>query len=247
MFEIVYKIYCKDSKIQEWFEKPIITMDAYLCENKEEFKNYIRDIYGENIKFRNDKTVKDGEYYCIIVGQYKIENNQLPSDKYFTIKEYTCSYCGKHVKTINGYDRSKTIDELPNKIFCDWHCENKYLANLKKEVLSEEEYILTQKADKYAMDQFTRNINGYIYMITNKETKQFYVGQTRYNPVFRWAQHLKTDRFPIENILNYKFEILEIVPDNESILEREAYYIKLKYNEAPELSLNIMQVPKDNN
>ena len=245
MLEILYKIYIKDSDVKEWWDKEIETMDAFICENREEFKNHIRDIYGANIKFRNDKTVKYGEYYCIIVGSYKIENNQFLDNRYFTIKEYTCSYCGKHVRTINGYDRTKKIPELPNKIFCDWHCEDHYLTNLKKEVLGEEEYILTQKADKYAMDQFTRGISGYIYMITNKETNQFYVGQTRYNPVFRWAQHLKTERFPIENILNYKFEILEIVPDGESILAREAYYIKLKYKEAPELSLNKTEIPKD--
>lgn len=61
-----------------------------------------------------------------------------------------------------------------------------------------------------------------------------------YAPVFRWGQHLKTDRFPIENITDYKFEVIEIVPKTENILEREKYYIQKYYKENPEKSLNIM-------
>ena len=61
-----------------------------------------------------------------------------------------------------------------------------------------------------------------------------------YAPVFRWGQHLKTERFPIKNITDYKFEVIEIVPKTENILEREKYYIQKFYKENPEKSLNIM-------
>ena len=61
-----------------------------------------------------------------------------------------------------------------------------------------------------------------------------------YAPVFRWCQHLKTERFPIKNITDYKFEVIEIVPKTENILEREKYYIQKFYKENPEKSLNIM-------
>lgn len=54
------------------------------------------------------------------------------------------------------------------------------------------------------------------------------------------GQHLKTERFPIKNITDYKFEVIEIVPKTENILEREKYYIQKYYRENPDKSLNIM-------
>ena len=42
---------------------------------------------------------------------------------------------------------------------------------------------------------------------------------------------LKTERFPIKNITDYKFEVIEIVPKTENILEREKYYIQKFYKE----------------
>ena len=51
---------------------------------------------------------------------------------------------------------------------------------------------------------------------------------------------MKTERFPIKNITDYKFEVIEIVPKTENILEREKYYIQKFYKENPEKSLNIM-------
>lgn len=86
---------------------------------------------------------------------------------------------------------------------------------------------------------FTEDIAGYIYKISKKSTGEFYIGQTMYAPVFRWGQHLKTNRFPIKDITDYKFEVIEIVPRTENILEREKYYIQKYYRENPEKSLNI--------
>lgn len=50
---------------------------------------------------------------------------------------------------------------------------------------------------------------------------------------------MKTECFPISGILDYKFEVLEIVPKGGNILEREKRYIQLLYRENPEKSLNI--------
>lgn len=86
---------------------------------------------------------------------------------------------------------------------------------------------------------FTEQCSGYIYKISKKSTGEFYIGQTVYAPIFRWGQHLKTDRFPINNIIDYQFEVLEIVPKDVNILEREKYYIQKYYKENPEKSLNI--------
>ena len=59
-------------------------------------------------------------------------------------------------------------------------------------------------------------------------------------PIFRWGQHLKTDRFNLNGILDYQFEVIEVVPITENILEREKYYIQKYYKENPKKSLNIM-------
>ena len=79
---------------------------------------------------------------------------------------------------------------------------------------------------------------GYIYIITKKSTGEFYVGQTNIVPIFRWGQHLKTARFPIENLVDYKFEVLEEVSDKHLLLNREAYWINKMHDQNPELCLN---------
>ena len=56
-------------------------------------------------------------------------------------------------------------------------------------------------------------------------------------------QHLNTERFPVNNLKDYVYEILEEVGYNDNLLDREAYWINKKYEENPEKSLNI-QIPK---
>lgn len=234
MIEILYRIY---EKGETYYDNYIETMDAVICENRDHFKEIIRETYGEQMRFRNDKNVKIGEKFCIIIGELT-----YGQDSYFSLKTYTCGYCGSTIKTFNNY--AYLIEGLENKRFCCRNCKETYIATKKQEFLTEEELILTKYVDKYQKDDYTASISGYIYLITNTETKQFYVGQTVYNPVFRWAQHLQTARFPINNIINYRFELLEIVPKDKNIMEREKFWIQKKYNENPELSLNIMLVPK---
>jgi hypothetical protein len=85
---------------------------------------------------------------------------------------------------------------------------------------------------------------GYIYKISKKSTEEFYVGQTIYVPIFRWGQHLLTERFNIQNIDDYVFEILEVVKNKKLLNERETYWINKCRDENPELSLNII-IPKE--
>ena len=70
------------------------------------------------------------------------------------------------------------------------------------------------------------------------------MGQTKYIPIFRWGQHLKTDRFKINNIEDYRFEVLEVVKDRNILSEREAYWINEKKSKNPKLSLNVV-IPKE--
>ncbi len=122
-----------------------------------------------------------------------------------------------------------------NKQFCSESCKWKYQEKERRNLRPEDD-----KEFYVSRDMFTEQVAGYIYLITKKSTGEFYVGQTVYAPIFRWGQHLKTERFDIKGILDYQFEVIEIVPKGENILEREKYWIQKKYKENPSLSLNIM-------
>lgn len=124
---------------------------------------------------------------------------------------------------------------MPKKRFCSYRCKEVYERrerhNLK---IDEQEELYIEK------DMFTEDVAGYVYKITKKNTGEFYVGQTMYAPIFRWGQHLKTERFPISKITDYKFEVIEIVSKNCNILDRERYWIQKLCNEHPDKSLNIL-------
>ena len=115
--------------------------------------------------------------------------------------------------------------------FCSYECKAHFITKERSKCLADglvDESFITR-------EDFKRDdIAGYIYKISKKSTGEFYIGQTIYLPIFRWGQHLKTDRFDIRGLLDYQFEVIEIVPITENILEREKYY-----KENPELSLNI--------
>lgn len=126
------------------------------------------------------------------------------------------------------------IEDYKKKQFCSESCKSKYRESERRRLKpdEEQEFWVTR-------DMFTEQVAGYIYLITKKSTGEFYVGQTIYAPIFRWGQHLKTKRFDIKGILDYQFEVIEIVPKGENILEREKYWIQKKYKENPTKSLNI--------
>lgn len=81
--------------------------------------------------------------------------------------------------------------------------------------------------------------SGYIYKITKKSTGEFYVGQSKYNPIFRWGQHLTTERFDVKNMDDYIFEVLEIVKNDFTVLRvKEAYWINKEREKNPDKCLN---------
>ncbi len=216
-----------------------LLMDCLVCDSREHFKDIIRSQYGNNIAFRYSKKLNAGDLYCIIIGEhcYNVE-------RYFNKITFKCDFCGANIETYLGkaicfsdYEIRNSffgIQEYTDKRFCCNQCKQAYEERVKKQLKpdNEQEFYVTK-------DMFTEDISGYIYKITKKSTGEFYVGQTIYAPIFRWGQHLKTERFPIKNIIDYKFEVLEVVPKSENILEREKYYIQKLYKENPEKSLNI--------
>lgn len=257
MLEIIYRIYqvCKPKEISddEYEYSPFesissrnnieLTMDCMICENRDKFKEIIKSLYGENIRFAYSKKLQAGDVYCIIIGEHCWN-----TEKYLNRIEFDCDYCGTKTSgyvnsqvVISHWDMEKLLNQYNkygDKKFCCNRCKDRFV--------EQEASKISEKTDAsnifVTRDMFTNNnLSGYIYKITKKSTGEFYVGQTIYVPIFRWGQHLTTDRFPIKNILDYKFEVIEMVSKSDNILEREKYWIQKCYNENPNLSLNIMQ------
>lgn len=257
MLEVIYRIYeVSDEKtVSENLEKDLdfglfsstskarnieLLMDCIVCDDREHFKDIIRSQYGENIAFRYSKKLQVGDLYCIIIGEHCYN-----TERYFNKVTFTCDCCGATVETYYGkpiyfadYEVKKHffgMEEYAEKRFCSNKCKQVFEERERKKLRpnEEQEFYISR-------DMFEEQISGYIYKITKKSTGEFYVGQTMYAPVFRWGQHLKTERFPIDNIIDYQFEVIEIVPQSENILEREKYHIQNCYKENPTKSLNIM-------
>ena len=264
MLEVIYRIYevADEETAKANLEKDIgfglfsstskmqnieLVMDCIVCEDRDHFKNLIRDQYGENIAFRYSKKLQVGDLYCVIIGEHCYN-----TERYFNKITFTCDCCGATVETYYGKPIYFADYEIRHK-FCgiQEYAEKRFCSNKCKQVYENRECSKLRPTDDQefyiSRDMFTEKVSGYIYKITKKSTGEFYVGQTMYAPVFRWGQHLKTSRFPIEEIVDYQFEVIEIVPQSENILEREKYHIQRCYKENPEKSLNIMCTANLNN
>lgn len=269
----IYRIYqvTQDNEINEHnFNRRIdiiLNQEVMVTESRETFKENIRLLYPE-VKFANNGKLKDGDIYCII-----ISDTCYNTEEHIIVKDYECSHCGKIFKSNEKlllkyrgtYEfKSKTIinevlRENEAKIKDMHFCSNSCLMEHKNDVIEmlEEEtliknghdkdappdvFITKESFDNYADDG--SSIGGYIYKISKRSTKEFYVGKTSYVPIYRWGQHLLTERFDIKNIDDYIFEILEIVIDKKMLNYREAHWINKCRDENPELSLNIL-IPKE--
>lgn len=248
---IIYRIYqlTKDDSIRR-----IITQDVMMCNSKEDFKEAIKLTYGDDIKFRHTKDLKENDIFVSIIS-YDCYN----AEEYVRVDDYKCSNCGKDFKE-NKHHLTKSYsnwhlesickplfderkEEIENFVYCCSRCREEHEQKLKEEFTNyakENNWLSESWVDRYNTFE-DKGCYGYIYLISKKSTGEFYVGQTNAVPMFRWVQHLKTERFDIENITDYKFEVLEKVKYKKDINDREAYWINKKYNENPELSLNIIK------
>lgn len=246
MLEILYKILIvsDDNDIC----RELLTMDCLVCENKDHFKNIIRDSFGENIKFKFTKNLRKGDLYCTIIGELTYNK-----ERYFNKKEFVCSCCGAKVtafrNNIYKIDEGNIKWQLFNSqnnyskhLFCSYECKNKFLEEEKKRINPDVETDFYIRKEDFE----DKNINGYIYKITKKTTHEFYVGKTVNFPIWRWGQHLLTDRFPKEKTEDYTFEVIEVVKNNMELSEREKYWINKNYIKNKNLCLNI-QIPKYEN
>lgn len=214
--------------------------DCLVCDSRDQFKEIIRDTYGADIPFRYSRRLLQGRIYCIIIGEHSYNTK-----RYFNKIKYTCDCCGASIETFYGkpirisdYEIKFNLygrkDDYAHLNFCSDKCKSLFLERTKKDLhpSDDEEFYVSR-------EMFTESVAGYIYKITKKSTGEFYIGQTKYPPMFRWAQHLKTTRFPISDICDYTYETLETVTKDKDILDREKHYIKKFYKENPEKSLNI--------
>ena len=267
--EIIYRVYeITEEEVESWngnkyIEKSKVMLDQTIlcCETREQFKAIMRDMYKpKEVHFANTRKLVNGDIYINIISE-----DCYNTAEYFILNDYTCSCCGRNFKTNNRLlikfystwairnaceeKYLKNEIEIANMVFCTNSCRN-----IKENQLIDEykEYArannLIEDNTWISRDTFSKYDYGYIYQITKKSTGEFYVGKTKYVPIFRWGQHLTTERFKLENIEDYKFEILEVLKksSDKKLSEREAYWINKKRNENPKLSLNV-QIPQENN
>ena len=241
----------------------ILNQEVMITASRETLKENIRALY-PNIKFANNGKLKEGDIYCII-----ISDNCYNAAEHIAVKEYICDHCNKifksNEKLLNRYYsvyefKTKQVSSdvlreyearIKDMLFCSRDCLLKH----KEEVISmlEKETLDRNNNDKdfppdifitrHTFDKVIKGV-GYIYKISKRSTGQFYVGQTSYVPIYRWGQHLLTERFNIQNIGDYVFEILEVVNNSKLLNNRERYWINKCRDENPALTLNIM-IPKE--
>jgi len=240
----------------------VLNQEVMITDSRDSFKENMKTLY-PNIKFANNGKLKNGDIYCII-----ISDTCYNTEQYTAIKEYECGHCHKIFKSnekfLNRYWGTYSFKtnhitpevlkeheaQIKDLCFCSKQCE----LNHKNDIINmlEEKTIARYGGDNdfipdvfITKDVFIDNSDGYVYKISKKSTGEFYVGQTMYVPIFRWGQHLLTERFNIQNIGDYVFEILEVIKDKNLLNQREAYWINKCRDENPELSLNI-KIPKKN-
>lgn len=262
MLEVIYRIYEvvgeeEQNKILESLrqeseyayiptdiDRRELLMDCIVCDDREHFKSIIRSSYGDSIKFSRSRRMKSGDLYCIIIGEHCYN-----TERYFNKVTFKCDHCGGEVTTyfnrpitITDYEIRNYLygmDEFLSKRFCSQWCKDNFIKMTKHTLApgDEDHFWVTREGFDKIQDE---EVIGYIYKITKKSTNEFYIGQTQYVPVFRWGEHLHTERFPLDRIEDYQFEVLKTVRRGQNILEIEKQYIQSYYKEDPEHSLNIM-------
>lgn len=233
-----------------WGEsKPRTTIDkgSILIDDKDAFRTYIQETYGSEkpIRFSRSKKMVDGDLYCII--NTKITNNP---ESQLIITKKKCASCLKEFEFYE-YERRrfKYLDKSHWRLqsntkydYCSETCKNQHFHYLHQlEIETNDGLDLSEWISR---ESFSKQ--GYIYKITKKSSKEFYIGQANTIPIFRWGQHLKSPRFPIEKVVDYKFEIIHIVTSDENINEVEMHYIKEGAMKFPQLILNKSGVKNKN-
>jgi hypothetical protein len=240
-FYRIYEVTTEEESVNYSFyedrviRRKLIDNGYIIAKDRDEFKSILKETYPD-INFGRKKDCDIGYKYVTV-----IYHNKYDIAKGY-IFDYECDNCKKRIYgdrfNLNTYlyncslwiGVGKRTDEKYK--FCCEKCKNEYEERLKAEETQKNGNMLI---DSYVDKNSWNNEKGYIYKISKKSTGEFYIGQTRYTPIFRWGQHLLSERFDIKNIDDYIFEVIEKCPF-EKLNERESHYINLYKNDSRNLN-----------
>ncbi|MCT4662768.1 MAG: GIY-YIG nuclease family protein [Tissierellales bacterium] len=145
--------------------------------SRDEAKKHIKEKYDEEfyngIKFAKPRK-KDGVYSILMKS-----DNSFYHRFYDKIDTY-CFMCHSKIEGKEADYYKKTI-ESEDYYFCSRECRDKYKATVSK-----------YNEGEYQVKCIPDNMYGYIYLMYNKCTNIYYIGQTQFLPFFRWQEHIKT-------------------------------------------------------
>ena len=93
---IIYRLYKITDDSSDVFgqDKVILNQDVLMCNSKEEFKDAIKLIYGDDIKFKRTKDLKPGDVFISIIS-YDCYN----AEEYVGVQDYICNNCKNEFKS----------------------------------------------------------------------------------------------------------------------------------------------------
>lgn len=193
MLEVIYRIYEMIDTKRDRFNGGIreVTMDCKVCDTREQFKELIKEEWG-NIPFARTKKLRAGDLYCVIIGEHCFN-----TERFFIKKNFECSHChmqmegfyGKPIQFSNSEIKFELfgLDKYKVEKFCCSECKNARIEQLHRQLQQGCEDIEDYWITKDMFEKEQQGILGYIYKITKRSTGEFYIGQTQSVPVFRWG------------------------------------------------------------
>lgn len=172
------------------------------------------------------------------------------SYEYIELDDFDCKLCGEKVEKYSGIK-----DSAKQQGFCSFEHYQRY-KQVKKDIIQQE--LIAYLDEDYTVNGWISNVTsstkGYIYLITNKVTGKVYVGQTTQIPLFRWWQHLQSNKAKFErtDLDDLRFEVIEVVNASnyeelkKKLFEREDYYIGY-YNSLTPNGYNLTNAKKREN
>ena len=230
-------------------DKIELEMDVIVCENKERFKEIIQERYENRLTFARPRKIGGGEVYCIIIGEHAWQETK---QRAFWRREFTCEECRRKIFGFVRYDSKISDNTIKWDLgdeqamykeldFCGEWCKRRFIDKEREKYKTEDNLDINKWVTP---DTFKHSgVVGWVYRIMDMRTDEMYIGQTYNCPVFRWGQHLDTNRFPLKDIEHYRFEILESVETGNKLLDREAHWINHFNDIAPHKMLNKI-IPK---
>ena len=148
---IIYRVYEKgDGASGFWGNYDnILNQEVCICNDREQFKDIMRSMYGPDIAFRNSKKLPLGTPYIVIISE-----NCYDAENYVSVMDYKCPCCDREFKAIpkmiikfHNYELSdisrlcpelylQRASELENMTFCCNACKEKKFNELKDEFKS---------------------------------------------------------------------------------------------------------------